>query len=52
MYLDLDYKHREKACKEINAKFGTNIQCKKRIDLLAEQNSSEPLGEKGGDIDE
>ena len=50
MYLDLDYKHRERACEEINKKFGTNIQCKKRIDILAEaQTPNIPTGTKGGD---
>ena len=37
MYLDLDFKNRELACKKINEKFGTNIQCKKRIDKIANQ---------------
>lgn len=34
MNLDIEFKNREKACKEINEKYGTNISVKKVIDEL------------------
>lgn len=37
MYLEIDYKSREKACKELNEKFGLNVSVKKRIDELSEK---------------
>ena len=35
MNLDLEYKNREKACKEINERFGLNIKVTKAIDEFA-----------------
>ena len=34
-YLDIEYKNRLKACKEINKKFGLNVTVKKVIDELS-----------------
>lgn len=50
MYLDVDFKNREKACKELNERFGLNVTVKKNIDILSSAFINNEEGEGNGEI--
>lgn len=51
MYLDLDFKNRQKACEEINNKFGLNVSVEKVIHELHEEIQDLIPADKGGVYD-